>query len=154
MDDKLDYNEFKKWSEEHQKEHKKLDELLVESRVRFENGTKAFEEIRNELHSHRPKPLPVWQMFISGVGLLVTILSAWWALSSMFAERPTASEVRDTLEAHAKSEHPATAARQAELQHEQTEQKLLMNNLMNAQQQMNRDLAEIKADVKIMRRGR
>ena len=107
---------------------------------RLDGGAKAFETIRRELDTlverTTLKPLPIWQILLAVFGVLGTLMGVWWQARGELDGKATTQEVQQV-----KSD---TAA-----------DRLLLTMLKTTQEVTQRDVSEIKADVKeMMRKGR
>lgn len=132
---------------------KTLEEAMIEHRVRLENGTKVFADVRDDISSMRadmrgletrlaPKPMDWWKIIVGASGLLIAVLSGWWALSQRLSERPTEVQVERSLKAHSDSTgHPSLAGQLTQVRDTQIEQSTLLKVV-------GEDVKEIKADLK------
>jgi len=136
-------------------EHKHIEEAIVEHRMRLENGVKAFSELKEEQKALKPKPLNWITVTFSAIGVLITVLSSWWALSTKFAERPTISDVKEIVQSHSQIHgHPGTIEELKANREEQQEQRRTLDRIETRQDQTSKDVAEIKTDLKAIRRIR
>lgn len=123
--------------DKHQEAHRRLEEELVEHRTRLENGVKVFSDIHEKLVELTPKPLSIRQILFPTIGVVAMVLSGWWGLGQMFADRPTEDRVESIVKAHAESNgHPGLAADLKELQREQVEQRRILDKMSATQEAM------------------
>jgi len=115
-----------------------IERLYERSEARLDGGAKTFEAIRKDLESltqrTTPKPLPIWQIIVACFGMSGTILGAWWT-------------ARGELDAKANVQDVASVRADV------TDQRVMLSSMKTVQEATQRDVAEIKADVKeVMRR--
>ena len=117
-----------------------LERLHERVEARLDGGAKAFDAIRKELDvliaRTAPKQYPIWSILGVVLATLTTVFGVWW-------------QARGEIDAK------ASVADVAAVQREVTEQRVVLSSVKTVQDSTQRDVAEIKADVKeIMRRGR
>ncbi|MHC4175881.1 MAG: hypothetical protein ACYSWU_00130 [Planctomycetota bacterium] len=132
----------------------------MEHRVRLENGSEVFSKqdarITEVEHKTTPKPPSILRVVSITFGAFVILSGALWALSSMLADRPTTSQLRDVMIQHDKNGHETTRRDISELRGEIGEQKGLIKDVRTEQglikqsQQTNTE----KLDLLLRRRGR
>ena len=117
-----------------------LREISVEHRVRLENGTKVFSDWDKRIKAVEPKP-GAW---VRNAGLLLTILltglTALWALSEQLSSRPTARDVDKQFDAHERSGHAQLREEIRAIQLHQVEQRALIESIERQQERQNAKL--------------
>ena len=142
---------------------KTVEEAMIEHRLRLENGSRVFTDIKQEIASVKsdvkqvekqatPKPVDWWRIVVPVSGLLVTLLAGWWALSQQLGDRPTADQVDKTLRVHAESAgHPAMAGEVQKVREEQIKQGETLKGLSDKIEQTRVDVGDIKVDIRALR---
>lgn len=87
-----------------------LRESTAEHRLRLENGSKVFREMRDGLEKVRAAttPQPVSALKIVAITLTVVVAGAGalWGLANMLRDRPTTEQIDTMIEAHRDAGHP------------------------------------------------
>lgn len=105
---------------------------LAEHRVRLENGTKVFAEVRDRL----PQPMQPSKVIALTLAIVTAAGGALWSLSEKLAARPTTDQVQRALD-----DTRSTVTR--ELQVQQSEQRLLIEQLTRQQSVQSEKLDEV-----------
>lgn len=107
--------------------------------MKFRNGQKAMADIRGDIgrlredvaamdEKMRPKPTNWFTVATFAAGTLITILGAWWTLSTMFNDRPTRGELKDATENQRKAIEEQ-AADMREVRDKQTEHRVILETV-------------------------
>jgi uncharacterized protein HemX len=123
---------------------REMRDALAEHRVRLENGTKVFAEVREQL----PRPMPPSKVIALTLAVVTAAGGALWSLSEKLAERPTTQQVQRALE-------DTRGAVTRELQATQAEQRVLIEQLTKQQASQSEKLDEVLERVRaVPGRGR
>lgn len=117
-----------------------LERLHERVEARLDGGAKAFDAIRKELDvliaRTAPKQYPIWSILGVVLATLTTVFGVWWQARGEIDAKANVSDV-------------------AAVQREVTEHRVVLSSVKTLQESTQRDVAEIKSDVKeVMRRGR
>ena len=135
---------------DHDELHREISNELVRTTLRFENGQKEFTSMRTDITKLQttiePKPVNWPYVIFSSLGVLVVLLTAWFALGSKFAERPTRSEVDTQIQ--------ALVNNQTELTKAQGDQRRLLDKIEAEQQSQQTTLMEMHQDLRTLVQSR
>jgi hypothetical protein len=116
---------------------KELGEAMVEHRVRLENGVNVFASHREKIATLEekvaPKPLSVLKVVSLSFGIFVVLSGALWYLSENLANRPTTDQLRNVMESHRNTGHPATQKEIGEMREDLVEQRTLIKDVRSEQ---------------------
>lgn len=122
--------------------------------TRLDGGAKAFESVRKDLEELErrtaPKPLPVWQILGVVTGTLITVLTVWWQARGEIDAKANVTDVQNLV---------------APVQKEVQEQRVILTGvkatgentsqvLGEMKSDVKADIAELKADIRAMGKGR
>ena len=135
---------------------------MIEHKLRLENGSRVFTDIKSEIANLRgeirdvvkqsaPKPMDWWRAVGYAAGVLVTILTAWWALSQQLADRPTMDQIDKVMKAHVDTGHPTIANEIKAVHDEQITQRDGIKSITDKVEATQQDVKDIKADIRAMR---
>ena len=136
----------------HSERIRALEDAVVEHRVRLENGTKVFSDLRERVEQVEPKPvsaLKIVSLTLSVVGMGVATL-LW--LTDNFSERPTRAESMQIVDSHQKAGHDETTKDIRAIQQQQAEQRLLMQQVQDQQRAQGQKLDELLERIPVRRR--
>lgn len=109
------------------------------------NGVKTFDAIWAVLDEVKPKPFAWSKAVFPFAGLVIAILSAWWTLSNLFADRPTHSDVAAIMKAHVESAgHPELILQLRDLQKQLSDTARVVDKMSAVQDAMHEDLKALK----------
>lgn len=86
------------WKVRHLKTHADLEVKVGKVDTKIHEIEKDHQDLKGEVVSLRPKKVNKFSVFLATFGLLVTLLGAWWGLSSKLNERPTAAELKEYIQ--------------------------------------------------------
>lgn len=107
--------------------------------MKFRNGQKAMADMRGDIgrlredvaameEKTRPKPTNWLAVGSFAVGILISILGAWWTLSEKFNDRPTRGELKEATEGQRKAIEDQGADLR-EFRDKQTEQRVILETV-------------------------
>jgi uncharacterized protein HemX len=117
-----------------------LEESMTEHRMRLENGTMAFQGLRED-HSTMastfaekvadltPKPPSVSKVVSIVLAVIGLGAGSLWGLSSMLNDRPTTKQIDKIMDGHQKNGHKETREELRELRDVQIEQKTALEHI-------------------------
>lgn len=137
-----------------------LEEALTEHRMRLENGTHAFQKLREEHAELRdshvamniaitPKPPSLWKITGVILGIIISGSGALWTMSTKFSDRPTMDRIHGIEDRHQASGHKGTDDRIRAVRDVQIEQTSAIKNLKESVGDQGK-----KLDILIKRTGR
>ncbi len=136
--------------QEHIKHHQEIGNESVRTALKFENGQKEISGMRADIiklqTTIEPKPVNWPYVIFSSIGVLVVLLTAWFALGSKFAERPTRLEVDRQIQTLVTS--------QADLSKAQVEQRRVVDKIEANQDASDKVLVEMHEDIRSLIRAR
>lgn len=136
--------------QEHAEAHREIGNELVRTTLRFENGQKEISSMRADIvklqTSIEPKPVNWPYVVFSSIGVLVVLLTAWFALGSKFSERPTRTEVDKQIQ--------ALVNNQESLEKAQGEQRRVLDKIEASQHAADKTLSEMHEDIRTLVRSR
>lgn len=136
----------------HSERIRALEDAVVEHRVRLENGTKVFGDLRERVEKVEPKPvspLKIVSLTLSVVGMGVATL-LW--LTDNFSERPTRAETVETIDKHERGGHEETKDDIRAIQQQQAEQRMLIRDVQEKQKTQSDKLDQLLERVPARRR--
>lgn len=131
-------------------------EAGVEHRIRLENGSHVFQDIKAELETLKPKPVSPMKIVVITISLFCTAAGALWALSNMLRDRPTLEQVDTVIDRHEEQGHKATQKEMGEIREDLVEQRVIIEDVSKEQRTMGVQQKKIdqKIDQLLERRSR
>lgn len=130
-------------AEDHGARLRDLEDAVIEHRIRLENGVQVFKDFDDRIKGIEPKPvgaLKIVSLTLSVVGMGVAML-LW--LTDNFSERPTRAETTQAVDTHQRVGHDETKEDIRVIQQQQTEQRLLMQQVQDRQRDQGDKLDEL-----------
>ena len=152
-------DECRHWRDEQGRTLKTLEAAMSEHKLRLENGSRVFTDIKTEIGDVRtdmkeiakatqPKPVDWFRITTWGFTVLMAVLASWWALSQKFAERPTTNDLDKIILTHVNSEgHPTMVKDVRAVHDEQIKQSGQIDMLQKTINETRTDVKEIKTAV-------